>query len=337
MSFSNFETFVIDKTCVMKRNLSIDLIKTIAMFMILGLHIFKTGLVEPSFILKCNYGYNCIAVPLFFMVSGYLLSQKDLTFVYSVKKIVGILKFVFLTITIISLKDIFLHGTFYFIEYYRWIIQEGYMWQYWYFASMIIIYFLSPLLQKIIRSKYLLPVFLFLVVICFFFFILNSMCQFERKHVIQSFRLWYWLLYFFLGAIINKYQLKLKGIKWYHAILMCIFYTTFQISDYFHVGRNEYYFGSIICMLYAITVFCACLNINIEKSTFISTISSLFLPVYAVHPIIMGIVISKIDFLSTIGNSFAQYIVVYIVSAIIIVSFSYFLMKIPFVKDIFKI
>lgn len=321
----------------MKRNLSIDLIKTIAMFMILGLHIHLTKQIAPSFILRCNYGYNCIAVPLFFMVSGYLLSQKDLSFAYSVKKITGILKFVFLTITIILLKDYIIHGTFNYKDYFSWIIQRGNMWQYWYFASMIIIYFLSPLLQKIIRSKYLFPVFLFLVVICFSFFILNSMFQFEKRYVTQSLRLWYWLLYFLLGAIINIYLIKLKGIKWYHAIFMCLIYTTFQISGLFHAGGNEYYFGSIICMFYAITVFCACLNINIEKSTFISTMSSLFLPVYAVHPIIMGSVISKMSLLSTIDNSFVQYIVVYIVSAVIIITTSYILMKIPFVKDIFKI
>ncbi len=321
----------------MKRNLSIDLIKTIAMFMILGLHIFLTKQVAPSFILKCNYGFNCIAVPLFFMVSGFLLSKKDLTFAYSVKKIAGILKFVFLTITFVLIKDVLLHGTFIYKEYYCWIIQRGSMWHYWYFASMIIIYFFSPLLQKIIRSKYLLPVFLLLVVICFFFFILNSMFQFEKRYVIQSFRLWYWLLYFLLGAIINKYQIKLKWIKWFHAILMCIIYTTFQISWLFNAGGNEYFFGSIICMLYAITVFCACLNINIEKSTFISTMSSLFLPVYAFHPIIMARVISKMFFLSAIDNNFVQYFVVYIVSAVIVVCFSYFLMKIPFIKEIFKI
>ncbi|HAV91171.1 MAG TPA: hypothetical protein DCW44_07860 [Eubacterium sp.] len=321
----------------MKRNLSIDLIKTIAMIMVLGLHIFLTKQISPSFILKCNYGYNCIGVPLFFMVSGYLLIQKNLTFKYSINKIKGILKFVLLTITIILIVDFLLYGTFSYRDYYKWIIQRGHMWQYWYFASMIIIYFLLPLLQKIIRSEYLLPVFILLVIICFVFFLLNSFFQFEKKYVAQSFRVWYWLLYFVLGAIIKQYQYKLKWIRWIHAMFMCVIYTIFQISGFIKAGGNEYFFGSFICMLYAISVFCACLNINIKKSTFISTMSSLFLPVYAVHPIIMGRVISKMDFLSAIDNSFIQYFVIYIISAAITITFSYFLMKIPYIKNIFQI
>ncbi len=313
------------------------MIKVIAMFMVLGLHVGLIKQIAPSSVLNCNYGFNCIAIPLFFMVSGYLLSQKNLTFAYSFKKTRGILKFVFLTTTFILALFLLFRGTFYYKDYFKWIIQKGHMWQYWYFASMIIIYFLSPLLQKIIRSKYLLPVVLFLIVISFQFFILNSLFQFEKKYVIQSFRLWYWLLYFLLGATIKKYQHKLKGIKWYHAILMCIIYTTFQISGLFKTGGNEYFFGSVVCMLYAISVFCACLNTNIEKSACISTMSSLFLPVYALHPFLMTNVISKINFMSFISDSIVQYFVVYIVSAVIIVLLSYILMKIPYCKDIFKI
>lgn len=83
----------------MARNLSIDLVKIIAMLMVI--HIRVTGVVSESLLSLCNDAYSGIAIPLFFMVSGYLLSAKNLTPKYSVKKIKGILRFVGITVTTI--------------------------------------------------------------------------------------------------------------------------------------------------------------------------------------------------------------------------------------------
>ena len=75
------------------------------------------------------------------------------------------------------------------------------MWHYWYFASMIIIYFFFALLQKIIRSKYLLPVFSSFSCNMLFLFYLKLRCFNLRKDMLYNpFRLWYWLLYFLLDA-----------------------------------------------------------------------------------------------------------------------------------------
>lgn len=76
-----------------KRNQSIDLVKIFAMFGVMALHstIDETN-TTVGFILSRIAG---ISVPLFFMVSGYLLSQKEITWEYSLHKIKGILRFCF--------------------------------------------------------------------------------------------------------------------------------------------------------------------------------------------------------------------------------------------------
>ena len=106
------------------------------------------------------------AIPLFFMVSGYLLANKKLNINYSKRKIGGILRFVIITTTIYVigsfLYDLIVIGHLNldcynkFGTYTQWFIQKGGMWQYWYFASMIIIYLISPILDKLIHSDKLL-------------------------------------------------------------------------------------------------------------------------------------------------------------------------------------
>lgn len=54
-----------------QRNLSIDLIKVIAMFAVIGLHTSKAS--EDWRIANIIYETDVVAIPLFFMVSGYLL------------------------------------------------------------------------------------------------------------------------------------------------------------------------------------------------------------------------------------------------------------------------
>ena len=68
------------------RKTSIDAIKIIAMLMIIGMHTNLDKIVADDKYTSC-IGTTCgIAIPLFFMVSGYLISKKDITFQYILHK-----------------------------------------------------------------------------------------------------------------------------------------------------------------------------------------------------------------------------------------------------------
>ena len=72
----------------MERNQSIDLIKIIAMIMVIGLHVNIGRLDNPiAFVISRTSG---IAIPLFFMVSGFLLWGRKDNVKYSLKKIFNI-------------------------------------------------------------------------------------------------------------------------------------------------------------------------------------------------------------------------------------------------------
>ena len=320
----------------MKRNLSIDLVKIIAMFMVLMLHI---GLLKPpnTTFYRCTHGVACIAIPLFFMVSGYLLSNKIPDFNYSIKKISRILLFIFKTTTLfIIIEYVFFNGNLLLLlrSYYNWFNQHGIMWHYWYFASMIFIYVSLPLLLKIIHSKYLGLSLIILVVISLCFFILDLFYDFERENIRQTYRIWYWLMFFFLGAYINLNQSKFKIINWKFAFCACFIYTLFQVSMVSYITANEFFFGSIFCMLYAITVFVACLNKKIKNNTVIHELSSLFLPVYAIHPYIISKLLYLVPYLNF--SSIINYFTLLSLVVVINISIAFILMRIPYVKDIFK-
>lgn len=146
-------------------------------------------------------------------------------------------------------------------------------------------------------------------------------------------------MFFLLGGYIRKNSNKFAFIKWKTAIVMCIVYSLFycllQKTGIYNEIHDEYFFGSIICMLYAISVFCACINTKIEKSKVITKLSSMFLPVYAFHLTIM-LWISRINLIETL-TPVLQYIVALLFSYIINISISYVLVKTPYIKDIFKI
>ncbi|MBO4315383.1 MAG: acyltransferase family protein [Prevotella sp.] len=321
----------------MDRNLSIDLVKVIAMFMVMALHVFLCHIVQQSLVFSWNYGIASIAIPLFFMVSGFLLCRKDGQISYSVRKIKGILKFVFITITFIVLLNIILPPHVSLVDglksYYAWFYQKGLVWQYWYFGAMIILYALLPLLLKIIHSRWLPYVILALVAIGFVMFLLNIFYEFEKHYIRQTFRLWYWLMYFFVGAYIRLHQQYFSKIGWWHVLGVVVFMLVYVY--YVEIPYDEYAFGSIICMIYAVTVFSACLNTKIKHGKVIQELSRFFLPVYAMHPF----VISRLEPLSPYFQftPAVQYFVVLIIIFIVNIALAFVLMRIPYVKDIFKI
>lgn len=328
----------------MKRNLSIDLVKVIAMFMVIAQHTPNEGTIGESWLLRSSYGIAGIAIPLFFMVSGYLMSGKQLTPRYSLRKIKGILRFVFLTISVFVLLLLVYHkfhfgqlrdtGT-YLYQYIAWIFQEGFLWQYWYFAAMIIVYALCPLFGRIFHSRWLTPCIVSLIIVNFAFFIADSIFDLEKRYITQAFRVWYWFMYFLLGGYIRLHADKFKSISWLHAALMCVLYTLFLVSGISRAWGCEYYFGSVLCMIYAVTVFCSCVNTPIEHSRSITTLATLFLPVYAIHPAVIAL-LSHLSFISLMPPT-AQYFAIYLIVCAANLAISYVLMHTPFVKNIFHL
>ena len=125
------------------------------MFGVICLH--TTHLYNTSYSLSIAdilYKTAVIAIPLFFMTSGYLMfGRKNIDYPYVIKKITNIIKFVFIIIfaywLLWSIKhqslDIkiltnYFGGSF---------IQKGPFYVFWYLGAMVIIYTILPILNYI--------------------------------------------------------------------------------------------------------------------------------------------------------------------------------------------
>lgn len=327
-----------------QRNLSIDLIKIIAMFAVIGLHTFKASYGWRT--ANIFYESCVIAIPLFFMVSGYLLlGRTNIDYRYALRKIGGIVKFIFIIATVFWLAKSYILFE---ISPILWgkifvgsFIQRDALWMCWYLGSMIIIYALLPILNSIFleRKSAFFALLFFFFLLNYLVFIGNLEIEGEplEKKIIQTFRFWNWLFYFMLGGVIKLYNYKLKEANirlLLGAILgLLIINVLFEECLKLEIGSPycEYFYCSSIVMFLSFLVFEFFLNIEIRSSKIVTVLSGLFLPVYILHPFFIKGIENFVPFLS--ASPFMLFISVSILTVII----AYFFMLIPVINSIFKI
>ena len=317
-----------------KRNQAIDLVKIFAMIGVMALHstIDETDRVV-GYVLSRVAG---ISVPLFFMVSGYLLSRKKITWEYSLNKIKGILRFCLLMCFFYWLLLGVIKGswpTMVIWDFFGGFFQHGHLWMFWYFGAMILIYLLLPYFKTLLVKQSTVIV---LFCIISLVFCLNVGVGLEERYVNQTLRVWNWLFYFSLGAYMHKRLERRAFPSFLVGLLACfcaIFYACFTYVFYDRLPGIEYYFGSIGCVLYAIVVFVFLAGLQIENSRVVAMLSSLFLPVYALHWEVRGI----LRFVDTSFLGVCSPLAQFVLLSLTTISVSWLLMKIPVLNKCFKI
>lgn len=243
------------------RDLSIDCIKCVAMFLVMTLHVPLA--VRPDLILSAGGYLAGIAIPLFFMVSGWLLIGNNKTCKYSVKKIFAIIKFVAIIAVLYYGVESFINHNFSWIELCKSVvnpfIQRGMFSIFWYLGAMCIIYASLPIINKIHHKWSLTGLALLLLslfVIECFVYPLNILYNFEQTHVIQTFRLWNWMFYFVLGGTLKFSYNRSFHIPFWVPVLMAMIYIIFGTMLLPRVHAVEYLFSAPLCMIFATIVFC---------------------------------------------------------------------------------
>lgn len=319
------------------RNLSVDLVKIVAMLGVMALHtaLGKVGKL-PTFCLTNIAG---LSIPLFFMVSGYLMQGRRADWHYALKKIFGILRFTFIVcmafglvqclfneFSLVYLAKVWLGG----------FVQKGrFFTVFWYFGAMMIVYALLPLYNRLEqRSPRFLPnLILFLLVVEFYVFMANYIYGFEQTYVIQTFRVWNWLLFFSIGQLLKKVQLGRKVGLGHVLVVMLSFLVFVYVVDP-HVGGIEYFFGSLPLQVYATLSFVWLLSRKIHHSSIVSSLSRLFLPVYALHMFVIDWV-NGLAFTGGLGMfaAWGDYVIVVTLTLLL----SWAVMKIPYMDRVFRI
>lgn len=135
-----------------QRLLSLDLIKLVAMFSVICLHTEMSFYDNP--IARFLYMTAVVAIPMFFMTSGYLLyEKKSVDYHYTFRKIVGILRFVAIVTIAFWLLFGLRHGIPFWVFTFGSLLQKGGLGIFWYFGAMILLYALLPLLHKLFHEN----------------------------------------------------------------------------------------------------------------------------------------------------------------------------------------
>lgn len=136
------------------RNCNLDLIKCLACLGVVGLH--SVGMVNYTIYYLCG-----ISVPLFFMVNGYLMfSRSSLPYSYALRKIGNLLIPVIgwnilILIPVVIVRHKFVNPITLFLKS---LFQQGYLWHFWFFGSLILIYLVMPLLYRLLHDHTPCPV-----------------------------------------------------------------------------------------------------------------------------------------------------------------------------------
>ncbi|MEF9919556.1 MAG: acyltransferase family protein [Erysipelotrichaceae bacterium] len=291
-----------------KREVSIDLIKIIASFAVICLHLID---IPSNNIDRWVYYLSGCAIPLLLMVNGYLLLNKEkITFKRQTIKSLRMLGIVFLWCFIFSILNFTMKGSWVNpIEVFTLgLMQKGNMWQFWFIGTLVLLHFFLPILHKLfIQPKTALLITILCFVICFGTDIVNVLFVAIDKPLVQSyvpqtFRLWNHFAYFFLGGFLGKPEIK-EIIKsevkvWKHVLILIVMtiivvnYETFMGASYYGTTYAEFFYDNAFVMIWVVVLFTLLYRIQIKNngiSKFVSYISVNTFGVYVMHVYLMNL------------------------------------------------
>ena len=323
-----------------ERNTNLDLIKCLACFAVVGLH--AVGMNNYTIYYLCGLG-----VPLFFMVNGYLMfSREALSYRYAFRKILHILKIVFLWNLLIAIPVFIFRQKIInpFILSVNSLLQKGYLWHFWFFGALLLLYlFLPPLFYLFCqKQKLFLGLFILLMIICLTMSILSMVKGYPLHMFIpQSLRLWTWLFYFMAGGIFCRYQKKLCRLPLLaHALLLAVslFFNNFALKKVglylTHSRLAEYFYDNISSMLFYLLLFSLLMRIPDKKiaGKRITALSSLTLGIFIIHPILL----TGIGSLYTPSDD-CMTLLFWLGLTLISLFAAFILSKIPFLRELIRL
>lgn len=327
-----------------KRNLSLDVLKLLACFSVVILHVFgrKINLGNSIF-----YYIATFAIPVFFMVNGFLLINKEvITYKYVIKKIIRMIVVIIAWNVILSFGNLVINHELInpFIDSIKNLIQQGTFYQFWFFGSLMILYSILPKLHKWLKDnkKTYQIILIILFFICIVIDITNIILGIKGERIftsriIQTFRLWTWLFYFLLGGYIGKYNLEKKYKEILNFKILGIVIMSFAILYQYLIGKcifkdfhAEYFYDNIFIILYSGLIFTGGLNKKRSKYyRMIETINSSIMGIFILHPFVIRLISKFYDYENTIVN-----ILVFVLTVTICMFVSMIIAKIPKLKKL---
>ncbi len=332
-----------------KREVWIDFAKVLAIFLVIILHTVSYGVKAKNLNIGLLFYYlGTLAIPMFFMVNGYLQLRRKVDYKYVIKKIFRIMFIVFIWNLFFIIYEFIKTGKVGNIVYNILInfLQGGYFYQFWFLGALIIIYLFLPVLSKIFNNKnkvYFITLTILLTIICIYvdlFNIRNNNINniIIKNMVLQTFRIWTWFMYFCWGGFINKTNCFGELPKREHLFITILTIIVFSIYQYCLGFRfysslfAENFYDSAMCIFTTILVFTYLKKVDYKNKNLITLLGQLTMGIYIIHLTI----IKNINNLLPLTNNFKNIIIAFIVFGIS-ASISYIIYKIPKLNNIIKL
>ncbi|MCQ2485851.1 MAG: acyltransferase [Clostridia bacterium] len=289
----------------LNRHTGLEMLRIIAMLMIITLHFFSHGLKGAVsgdaniFLFRTVYAFAFASVNIFFMITGYFMVNSCFklsrianvwieTVFYSL--LIGIVLFCQHSISIVSLIQSFFPYT---------------TNSYWFISNYLLLLFISPFLNKLIQSVNKKSFISLIAVLLFFFSLIPSIFAenmplgYNRGYDV----IWAVVMYF-VGAYINLYKIRIKkstNIILYFVVTMAVPASFFIISKLESLNNSVisavigctvggpkimYDYSSVLIFLSSVLLFIIFLNLdikNIHLKKIIVFFSSLSFAVYIIH------------------------------------------------------
>ena len=324
-----------------KREYSFDILRVISMCMVIIIHVSNVysrsyGIISnKSFLFSLIFNtISRISVPIFLMISGALLLERD----FNKKKYLNrIKKFIILTII---WDIIYLVWEYYYLgitynNFYK-LLLEPFRAHLWYLYTILIIYIIQPLL-KIILEKSNKKIKIVLLIL----WLLFSTISIKISFIANYFTIFCYIGYFIIGNYLYKY-IKKNELKKYTlplSILIVISYGISILLNYMFSRRYNMFYNLffayrtpfiIIATFSFFTIIVS--NNNKKISNFIISLSDLSFGVYLIHGIFLDITVKSFIYGSI--NSLIGiplFFIIILISSLVSV---FILKKIKFIKKI---
>ncbi len=305
-----------------KRNINIDYIKCVAAFMVIFFHFFlNTGFNDItslnhftliSFILR-QIGVIC--VPLFLLVTGYLMCDKNISKKYYFNLLNVISTYILISIICVFFRKYVLleqitleeliFGIFTFkANKYSWYVNM-------YIGLYLFIPFFNIIIEKIRDNS---KMFLYLIILLIFFTSIPKLCNilFFGVNI-------YPITYYFIGAYLKNYSIKLN-LFWLILLFVCMLLIECIFALVCGANLGIFFSNNIIFnLIKACSVFVMLMSLKLKSNNLVNKISKHTLSIYLVSFIVDTLVYGIFNKIFLIYN--VRYQNIYIVFIIFAISF----------------
>lgn len=183
------------------------------------------------------------------------------------------------------------------------LIQKGFFFQFWFLGALIIMLFLVPILNKIMKSSIKLYV-IVLIIFLIISWLIDLYNHFSgaiplQKNVIQTFRVWTWISYYMSGGLIGNLIKKINFIDFkkqlnYFSVVLTVLTIIYSIYNAAWISNPfaEYNYDNILIFIWIVTIFLACISttkFSKHSTKIIESISKYSFGIYIVHVIALKI------------------------------------------------